>query len=148
MKWVLTLIAHSTCHRSSGALRKRCVGDPSFAFRHLGLAPNIIAPGVQELPARCPRYPSQIEAEELADSSAVARVEGRIRCRKLAKNPLGVFGFQVNHRQPSPEWLTRYEPHRLDRDAQAPTGLYVLLLLLAPSVRKLLQKPPGLFLLR
>jgi hypothetical protein len=24
IKWVVTLIAHSTCHRSSGALRKRC----------------------------------------------------------------------------------------------------------------------------
>ena len=54
MKWVLTLIAHSTCHRSSGALQKRCVGDHSCAFGRLGLAPSIIAPGVKQLPARCP----------------------------------------------------------------------------------------------
>jgi hypothetical protein len=32
MKSVVTLIAHSTCHRSSGALRKRCVGDHSWSI--------------------------------------------------------------------------------------------------------------------
>jgi hypothetical protein len=205
MKRVVTLTGHSACHRSSGALRKRCteamcgrsetafveakrlsfrlLGPPrvggtlkselaellwpnvssllhvpqipslarsgvgSWALRRLTLVPSIIVPGEEELPARYPRQTSRIEAESFAPLCSVPRVERRIRCLKLFHHPLGVIGLQANHRHPSPAWLGRHQPHRFCRYAQAPTGLQVPVLLLAPSVRKLLQKSPPRFFL-
>jgi hypothetical protein len=123
-------------------------GVGSWAFRRLTLVPSIIiVPGEEELPARCQRQPSPIEAESLAHLRSVPRVERHISCLKLFHHPLGVFGLQANHRHPSPAWLGRRQPHELCRYAQAPAGLQVPILLLTPSARKLLQKPPpGLFL--
>lgn len=87
----------------------------------------------------------EIVAEEPAHLLPVPRVERGIRCRKLAQRTLGIFGYKVNDRHPSPGRL-RHKPHGFGQDTQASPRLRVLLV---ARTRKFLQKPPpGLFLVR
>jgi hypothetical protein len=118
-------------------------GIGSWVSQRLTLVGRSIAPGKEELATRYPRCPRGIErepeAEKIAHSPDIPRVEECPGGHKLAHCPLGVFGFQVNDRRSSTTHL-RHKPYRFHRDAQTPAGSHMLLL--PVGFRELLQQPP------